>query len=120
MLSILISFSSCKNAKPVPNDKESFIGLWISYSGFQIDIKSSGIAFVIPITDVKNPDYSKLDVGVTPEYAKKMSIGFEGDSALTLLRPQLRFTKLRIDRKPYLDKDTTKMVLNGVILIKQK
>jgi hypothetical protein len=120
LLAILLSFASCRNATPIPRDKESFIGLWISHSGFQIEIQSSGIAIVIPISNTKTPDYYKLDVGVTPEYAKKMFVGFEGDSALSLLKPQLRYKAFRIDRNPYLDGDTTRMVLNGVILIKQK
>ena len=120
LLSILISFTSCENAKPVPRDKESFIGLWISHTGFQIEIKSSGIARVIPIINTKNPDYYKLDVGITPEYAEEMFVGFEGDSVLSLLKPQLIYKTFRIDRKPYLDRDTSKMVLNGVVLIKQK
>jgi hypothetical protein len=60
LLSILISFTSCRNAKPIPEDKESFIGLWISESGFKIEIKSSGIAKVVQIRNPNNPDYYSL------------------------------------------------------------
>lgn len=119
LLYILVSFASCSNPEPIPSDKEAYIGLWISRSGFQIEIDSSGIASVIPVEDRKSPDYTKLDVGITPEYAKKMFVGFEGDTALYLLRPRLIYKAFRIDRNPYLDGDTTRMVLNGVVLIKQ-
>ena len=119
-LVIMMSLASCREATPIPIEKESFIGSWVSFSGFQMEIQSTGIAKVVPITDMKNPDFAKLDVGITPQYAEKMFVGFEGDTALYLLRPQLIYKSFRIDREPYLEGDTARMILNGVLLIKQK
>jgi hypothetical protein len=66
-----------------------------------------------------NPDNAKLNIGITPEYAKGMLVGF-ADSILIISKPTVRAREYRIDRNPYLDGDTMKMVLNGVVLIKQK
>jgi hypothetical protein len=111
---------SCKRPQQIPKDKEVFIGTWRSRSGFQIEIKSSGIANVIPIFNPKNHDYNKLDIGVMPKYAKEMLIGFEGDSILWVMKPTVRYKAFRINRNPFLDGDTSKFILNGVVLIRQQ
>jgi hypothetical protein len=49
-----------------------------------------------------------------------MLVVFSGDSVLIIRKPTVRARQYRIDRNPYLDGDTMKMLLNGVILIKQK
>ena len=110
---------SCQGPQPIPAGKEDFLGLWRSKSGFEIKIEPSGIANVIQIVDRTNEDYVKLDIGITPEYAKKMLVGFNGDSVLWVKRPTLMYKAFRIDRKPFLDGDTSKFILNGVVLIKQ-
>jgi hypothetical protein len=120
LLTVSFSFTSCEHARPIPKDKGSFIGSWVSRSGFKIEINSSGIARVVPIINTEDPDYIRLDVGISSEYAEKMYVGFEVDTALSLLKPQLIYKTFRIDKKPYLDGDTAKMVLNGVVLVKQK
>ena len=71
---------SCGNPQPIPKDKLAFIGLWQSGSGFKIDIKSSGTADVTEGNISKNPDNIKLNIGITPEYAKGMLVGFINDS----------------------------------------
>jgi hypothetical protein len=111
-------FLSCSKPQPIPKEKEQFIGVWQSKSNFRLEIHANGIANVSPIIDQKHPDYNKLDVGITPEYAAEMYIGFIGDTVLELLRPQLRYRAFRIDKNPYLEDDTVKFVLNGVILKK--
>jgi len=111
---------SCNRPQPIPKDKEAFIGLWHSRSGFQIEIKSTGIANVIPIVNPKNSDFIRLDIGIAPSYAKEMLVGFEGDSVLWVSKPTVRYKAFRIDRNPFLDGDTIKLIVNSVVLIKQQ
>jgi hypothetical protein len=119
---ILISQTmiTCERPQPIPKDKAAFIGHWSSRSGFQIDIDSSGIADVTLINDEDNPDYKKLHIGVDDEYAKGMLFGFEGDTAVYVSQEHVKYKSLRIAKSPYMDGDTCKMILNGVMLIKQK
>jgi len=121
-LPIILFFTaciSCSRPHPIPKNKEAFIGLWLSPSGFKMEIKSSGTANLIQIDNSMDPESGKLDVGVTPEYAKEMLVEFGGDSLLIIKQPTLRAREYKIDRNPYMDGDTCKMILNGVSLIKQ-
>lgn len=111
---------SCKHSKPIPNNKEDFIGVWSSHSGFMMDITASGVANLREINNPNDFESNKLDVGVTQEYAKNMLVEFEGDSILIIRQPLVRAREYKIDQNPYLDGDTWKMILNGVLLIKQK
>jgi hypothetical protein len=113
-------FVSFQQPKPIPKDKEAFIGLWRTQSGFQIEIDPSGTANVTQIFNHQIPDCEKLDIGITPEYAKKMIVGFKGDSIFSVVKPKVRAKSYRIDRNPYTEYDTCKMVLNSVLFIKQK
>jgi hypothetical protein len=49
-----------------------------------------------------------------------MLVGFRADSVLILRKPTVRAREYRIDRNPYSEGDTMKMILNGVVLIRQK
>jgi hypothetical protein len=111
---------SCNNPQPISKGKEAFIGVWQARSGFKVDIKSSGIADVTEGDITKNPDNSKLNIGIAPDYAMGMLVGFIADSILIISKPTVRAREYKIDRNPYLEGDTMKMVLNGVVLIKQK
>jgi hypothetical protein len=113
------TFISCKRPQPVPKDKEAFIGIWRTQSGFQIEINSSGIANAIPISN-NNPDFNKIDPGMTPKYSKGLILEFKGDSMFSVTKPTVRSKSYRIDRNPYMDGDTCKMVLNGVLFMKLK
>ena len=119
VFSAIQTFVSCIRPEPIPKNKEAFIGLWRTQSGFQIEIDSSGIANAIPI-DINNPDYNKIDPGMTPEYSKGMFVEFNGDSIFEVIKPTVRAKLYRINKNPYWDGDTCKMVLNGVLFIKQK
>ena len=111
---------SCSNPKPIPKGKEAFIGIWQARSGFKVNIKSTGMADVTEGNISINPDNVKLNIGITPEYAKGMLVEFRADSVLIIRKPTVRARVYRIDRNPYLDGETMKMILNGVVLIKQK
>jgi hypothetical protein len=120
LLSILISFVSCQNAKPIPKEKELFIGRWISHSGFQIEIKSVGTASVSQISDTLEPDYNKLNIKVAPPFITDMLVEFIGDSVLSIAKPLNYAKEYIIDKNPYQDNDTSKLILNGVIFFKLK
>ena len=120
IFAIIIFFQTFKSRpQPIPKDKEAFIGLWHTLSGFQIEINSSGIANAIPIS-INNPDFNKIDPKMTPEYSKGMIIEFKGDSMFSVTKPTVRSKSYRINRNPYMDGDTCKMVLNGVLFMKQR
>jgi hypothetical protein len=110
---------SCLRSEPIPKNKKAFIGLWLTQSGFQIEIDSLGRANAIPI-DINNPDFNKIDPGMTPEYSKGMFVEFNGDSIFEVIKPTVRAKLYRINKNPYMDGDTCKMVLNSVLFIKQK
>jgi len=118
LLLTLIFFTSCDHAKPVPKDKESFIGLWISHSGFQIEIKSFGTAKLTQIANTQEPDFNKLNIQVAPIVTEEMFVQFKGDSVLLVRKPLYYAKEYHIDKSPYQDGDTTRMIINGVMLTK--
>jgi len=120
MLYSFTSCISCKGPKPIPENKKAFIGVWISHTGFKMDIRSLGTADVTENNNSSNPDDNKLNIGVTPEYSKDMLVEFSGDSLLIIRQPTVRAREYHINKNPYQDGDTCRMILNGVLLIKQK
>jgi len=48
-----------------------------------------------------------------------MLVEFSGDSLLIISQPTVRAREYHINKNPYKDGDTCKMILNGVLLIKQ-
>jgi len=119
-LCVITSCISFKKPKPIPKDKKAFIGLWVAQNGFIIDIKSQGTADVTNNRYTGNPYNDTLNIGVTPEYAKNMFVNFRGDSILIIHQPTVLAREYHINKNPFQDGDTCKMILNGVLLIKQK
>jgi hypothetical protein len=113
---------SCRNhhPNPIPENKAGFIGVWQAHSGFKVDIKALGTADVYEHNLPLDSDNMKLIIGITPEYAKDMLVEFRGDSVLGIRKPTVRAREYKINLNPYLDGDTVKMVLNGVVLLKQR
>jgi len=120
MLYSLTSCTSFKSPKPIPVNKKDFIGMWVSPTGFIMDIKPSGTADVTENTNSSNPDDVKLNIGITPKYSKDMLVEFRGDTILIISQPTVRAREYHIDKNPYQVGDTCKMILNGVLLIRQK
>lgn len=60
MLYSLTSCTSLKSPKPIPENKKAFIGMWISQTGFKMDIKPSGTADLTQNNNSSNPDDIKL------------------------------------------------------------
>ena len=120
MLYSLTSCTSFKSPKPIPENKKAFIGVWVSHTGFKMDIKPSGTADLTENNNSSNPDDDKLNIGVTSEYSKDMLVEFSGDSILIISQPTVRAKEYHIDKNPHQVGDTCKMNLNGVLLIRQK
>jgi hypothetical protein len=95
---------------PIPKDKESFIGIWNSSTGFAFEIEPKGFAKILKYSD--SDTIFRWLPGRTPR------ILFGGDSLLILSDPFNLFRSYKINRLPYRDSSTFKMVLNGVILTK--
>jgi D-Tyr-tRNAtyr deacylase len=69
--------------------------------------------------DPANPDYDKLCIKVGPRNIEEMQVKLLGGDVLEVAKPTLYAKTYKIDRPPYQDGDSIKMVLNGVTLIKQ-
>ena len=123
LLLMLYSYTlwiSCKSPIPIPENKKAFIGVWVSHTGFKMEIKSSGTVDLTENQNSSNPDDAKLNIEVLPKYSKNMLVEFIGDSLLTIWQPSVSAKEYNISKNPYQDGDTCKMILNGVLLIKQK
>ncbi|HLG36170.1 MAG TPA: hypothetical protein VI757_14930 [Bacteroidia bacterium] len=117
-----LSAGSCGelNKRPVPKEKESFIGIWKSSSGFEIEIKAEGLADIKQIEDRADPDYDKLYIKRAGQSIKGVKVFFMGDSSLKVIEPFNYAKKYHIEKEPYQDGDTLRMILNGVMLAKHK
>jgi hypothetical protein len=123
LLSVLIFFTSCetfKRTQPIPKEKESFIGVWLSRSGFKLHINAAGTATITQVVNSKDPDFDILNIKVAPPVIEDIRVEFKSDSILMVIKPLLYAKEFRIDRYPYRDGDTAKIVLNGVTLFKER
>jgi hypothetical protein len=103
----------------IPNDKQTFVGRWYSHSGFSIDININGTATLVQNVSPTDQDYAKLCIKVGPPIIKDISVEFEGDSLLRVVKRMAYAKEYMIDRSPYQDNNQMKLVLNGVTLIRQ-
>ena len=113
--------SSCgvgEGAKPIPPEKESFIGVWRSTSGFELEILAVGKANLRQIRYKSDPDWDRLNIKVAPDRLEGLQVRFVGDSTLELIEPLNYGRDYRINRSPYSENGQSKMMLNGVILIR--
>ena len=116
-------FTSCEvrdKATPIPPEKASFVGLWTSSSGFQMDIKSTGTADLTQIADNANSDYEKLNIKVGPQFIKDIRVYFKAGDILEVIKPTLYAREYHIDSYPYWDSQKLKMVLNGVMFLRSE
>jgi hypothetical protein len=96
---------------PLPKDKEPFVGVWKSPTGFNLEIKNDGHASVTWEKDTKaDPTNNPVAPGISAEFFAY----FHGDDELELAQGLLGHGKIyRIDRLPKRAGKETKMVLNG-------
>lgn len=105
--------------KPIPSDKNIFVGLWKSGSGFELEIMSDGTATITQNINDRNSDYECLNIKVAPSRISSANVEFRGDSLISVARPGYYAREYGIDKYPYLDSDQYKMILNGVTLVKE-
>jgi hypothetical protein len=103
---------------PIPQEKQAFVGVWRSESGFQLEIKAEGTANIKQIENRESSDCEALNIGVAPENIEGMRVKFTGKSNLEVIIPSLYGKVYHIDRAPFVEDGRTKMVLNGVTLVK--
>ncbi len=113
-LSFITSCEMRDKVTPIPPEKASFVGLWTSSSGFQMDIKSTGTADLTQIADNANSDYEKLNIKVGPQVIKDIRVYFKEGDILEVIKPTLYAKEYHIDSYPYRDSQKFKMVINGV------
>lgn len=105
--------------KPIPSDKNIFVGLWKSGSGFELEIMSDGTATITQNINDRGSDYESLNIKVAPSRISNANVEFRGDSLISVARPGYYAREYRIDKYPCLDNDQYKMILNGVTLVKE-
>jgi hypothetical protein len=107
-----------KGPTPIPQEKQVFVGVWRSESGFQLEIKAEGTANIKQIANCNKPDREALNIGVAPENIEGMRVKFTGKGNLEVVIPSLYARVYHIDRAPFVKDGRTKMVLNGVTFVK--
>ncbi|HLO90602.1 MAG: hypothetical protein ACM3ME_05660 [Chloroflexota bacterium] len=116
----LVFLAGCGGGgKAVPKDKLAYVGVWQSPSGFQLQILPEGYVNVFQPMDSLHPEYKSLRVmKANAVYNFGFQIEFLGDSILHIKKPYHAGKQYAINKSPYFDADTMKMVLNGVTLRK--
>jgi len=121
-LTLMLFSISCEvfeRVTPIPKEKEAFIGVWLSRSGYKLHIKAAGTATITQLVNSNDSDFDTLNIKVAPPIIEDIRIEFKGDSILMVIKPLVYAKEFRIDRYPYRDEDTSKIVLNGVTLIRK-
>lgn len=118
-LGILCCLLIACGPKPIPSNKAGFVGEWTIGSAFRLNINANGTARLFQLIDPASPDYDKLCIKVGPRIIEGMQVKFLVGDVLELAKPTLYGRTYKIDRPPYQDGDSVKMVLNGVVLVKQ-
>ncbi len=117
VLSVLLF--SCSGNNTIPKEKEAFIGVWQSPSGFQIQILKEGYANVFQPMDSLHPEYDRLRIQKANEvYNFGFTVIFHGDSTIQLKKPYHGGKTYQINKNPFMDADTMKVIINGVTLRK--
>ncbi len=119
LMIIAFALSGCNKQPPVPEDKEEFIGVWQSPSGFQIEIMPEGYANIYQPMDSLHPEFDVLGIKkANAVYNFGFELEFSGDSIISIKKLYHSGRQYKIDVNPYFDADTMKMVMNGVVLRK--
>lgn len=105
--------------KPIPSDRNTFVGSWKYGSGFELKIMSNGTATITQDINDRSFAYENLNIKVGPSYISSANVEFLGDSMLEIVRHGYYAKDYKIDKYPYPDSTLYKMVLNGVTLVKK-
>ena len=96
---------------PVPKEKERYLGVWDSGTGFQIELTRAGEA---KVTQARDSKVAACNTPVTPGETKVFNATLRGDDFLELVSGALGETKVyRIQRRPHNEGKQVKMTLNA-------
>jgi hypothetical protein len=119
-LALIILGAYILNApKPIPADKMMFVGTWKTASGFTLQISGDGTAMIAQHLSDNGSDYEQLAIKVAPPRIASANVEFSGATSLTVVRHGYYARQYRIDQAPHQDDGTYRMVLNGVVLVKE-
>jgi hypothetical protein len=108
-----------RHPEPLPPSKQQFVGVWRSSAGFVLRIKAAGTAVIAQIPDPADPQAAALNIKVAAPVINDLLVEFRGDTAMLVVTPLLYAREYHIDRPPFDDGDTVKMILNGVTLLRR-
>ncbi len=100
--------------KPIPPDKAAFVGAWRTRSGFTLRLNANGTARLFQPVDRASPGFDSSGIKVAPPVTEELSVKFEKPNGLVIWKSMLYGKRYRVDRPPYQDGDSLRMVLNGV------
>jgi hypothetical protein len=106
---LMILFIVVRLPKPIPTDKQVFVGQWKSASGFELHIESDGTARILN-NSLGSPD---MKIMVGPNTMEELNVHFIGDTILDVGRPSYYGKIYKIDRYPYRDSSAYVMILSG-------
>jgi hypothetical protein len=116
----MLSCGLVHTPEPIPPDKQTFVGVWVTASGFRLDIRANGTADIIQIADKSVPDYERLNLKVAPHVIEGIYVRFREGDFLELVQPTLYAREYHIDSYPAGNPHLLKMVLNGVAFEKRE
>jgi len=102
----------------ISQERQAFVGVWRSQSGFQLEIETGGLANIKQIVNRNEPDCKTLNIGVAPENIEGMQVKFTGGDRLEVVIPSLYGKVYHIDQTVFVEDGRTKIVLNGVTFVK--
>jgi len=110
----MVSCSLLHQPEPIPSDKQAFVGVWMTATGFRLDIRAEGTADISQIADASVPDYERLNLKVAPRVIEGILVRFREGNTLEVIKPTLYAKEYHIDAYPHRDSHRPTMVLNGV------
>jgi hypothetical protein len=106
--------------RPIPSHRQAFVGVWTTGTGFALEIRADGTASLTQDVHDRGPAYENLNIKVAPSRIETANVEFRRDSAMTVVRHGYYAREYRIDRFPFPDSMGTAMVVNGMVLVKQR
>ncbi len=111
LLVAVCGFVAC-GPRPIPPEKAAFIGEWRTSSGFALQLDPAGTARLFQ--NRASPDLDSIGINVAPPVTEVLSVRFTEPNGLEVGKTMLYGKRYRVDRPPYHDGDSVRMVLNGV------
>ncbi len=114
LLLVIMSGAFVCGPKPIPPDKTAFVGEWSTRSGFTLWLNANGKARLFQPLERASPDFDSIGIKVAPPVTEELRVQFVAPNRLDIWKTMLYGKRYRVDRPPYQDGDSVRMVLNGV------